>query len=226
MDNTCFAYWLILNSVVTLCTKDSFICINLIENPIFQLCKKHHFGIDKPEKLAQSPDDSKFLMKTLSQIKSNVAVPIKKKVYFFRPSSKPCTTFPVFHTFKSFEVLMGFLFCCFAFSTSFFPFFTHPIQYSPAFQVKENKEKERLERRLLDELYKVFMDSDSFYYSMTYDLTNSVQRQGDSDKSSLPLWKQVWRKNSTMCSIFTSVCCKNILHILIFVKGWWPFLLE
>ncbi|XP_026211457.1 phosphatidylinositide phosphatase SAC2 isoform X1 [Anabas testudineus] len=116
-----------------------------------ELCKKHHFGIDKPEKLAQSPDDSKFLMKTLSQIKSNVAVPIKKK-------------------------------------------------YSPAFQVKENKEKERLERRLLDELYKIFMDSDSFYYSMTYDLTNSVQRQGDLEKSSLPLWKQVddrffWNKH-------------------------------
>uniref|UniRef100_A0A673AUC3 Inositol polyphosphate-5-phosphatase F n=1 Tax=Sphaeramia orbicularis TaxID=375764 RepID=A0A673AUC3_9TELE len=109
------------------------------------LCKKHHFGIDKPEKLAQSPDESKFLMKTLSQIKSNVGGPIKKKV-------------------------------------------------------KENKEKERLERRLLDELYKIFMDSDSFYYSMTYDLTNSVQRQGDSDKSSLPLWKQVddrffWNKH-------------------------------
>ncbi|KAM4729609.1 phosphatidylinositide phosphatase SAC2 isoform 2-T2 [Anableps anableps] len=108
-------------------------------------CKKHHFGIDKTEKVAQSPDESKFLMKTLSQIKSNVSVPIKKKV-------------------------------------------------------KENKEKERLERRLLDELYKIFMDSDSFYYSMTYDLTNSVQRQGDSDKSSLPLWKQVdnrffWNKH-------------------------------
>ncbi|XP_042289257.1 phosphatidylinositide phosphatase SAC2 isoform X2 [Thunnus albacares] len=108
-------------------------------------CKKHHFGIDKPEKLAQSPDESKFLMKTLSQIKSNVGVPIKKKV-------------------------------------------------------KENKEKERLERRLLDELYKIFMDSDSFYYSMTYDLTNSVQRQGDSEKTSLPLWKQVddrffWNKH-------------------------------
>uniref|UniRef100_A0A674NPJ8 Inositol polyphosphate-5-phosphatase F n=1 Tax=Takifugu rubripes TaxID=31033 RepID=A0A674NPJ8_TAKRU len=110
-----------------------------------ELCKKHHFGIDKAEKLVQSPDESKFLMKTFSQIKSNVAVPIKKKV-------------------------------------------------------KENKEKERLERRLLDELYKVFMDSDSFYYSMTYDLTNSVQRQGDQDKSNVPLWKQVddrffWNKH-------------------------------
>ncbi|XP_077437866.1 phosphatidylinositide phosphatase SAC2 isoform X3 [Vanacampus margaritifer] len=115
-----------------------------------ELCKKHHFGIDKSEKLVQSPDESK-LMKTLSQIKSNVAVPIKKK-------------------------------------------------YSPAFQVKENKEKERLERRLLDELYKIFMDSDSFYYSPTYDLTNTVQRQGDLERSELPLWKQVddrffWNKH-------------------------------
>uniref|UniRef100_A0A8C8BXK1 Phosphatidylinositide phosphatase SAC2 n=1 Tax=Oncorhynchus tshawytscha TaxID=74940 RepID=A0A8C8BXK1_ONCTS len=58
-------------------------------------------------------------------------------------------------------------------------------------EVKENKEKERLERRLLDELYKIFMDSDSFYYSMTYDLTNTVQRQGDTEKSNLPQWKQV-----------------------------------
>uniref|UniRef100_A0A3B3DQT6 Inositol polyphosphate-5-phosphatase F n=1 Tax=Oryzias melastigma TaxID=30732 RepID=A0A3B3DQT6_ORYME len=118
------------------------------EDPLeleLELCKKHHFGIDKPEKLTQSPDDSKFLSKTFSQIKSNVAVPIKKKV-------------------------------------------------------KENKEKERLERRLLEELYKIFMDSDSFYYSLTYDLTNSVQRQGDLDRSGLPLWKQVddrffWNKH-------------------------------
>ncbi|XP_077585048.1 phosphatidylinositide phosphatase SAC2 isoform X2 [Stigmatopora nigra] len=110
-----------------------------------ELCKKHHFGIDKSDKLVQSPDESKFLMKTLSHIKSNVAVPIKKKV-------------------------------------------------------KENKEKERLEKRLLDELYKIFMDSDSFYYSPTYDLTNTVQRQGHLDKSNIPLWKQVddrffWNKH-------------------------------
>ncbi|XP_075071639.1 phosphatidylinositide phosphatase SAC2 isoform X2 [Mixophyes fleayi] len=58
-------------------------------------------------------------------------------------------------------------------------------------EVKENKEKEKLERRLLDELFKMFMDSDSFYYSRTYDLTNSVQRQSTSGKSGLPLWKRV-----------------------------------
>ncbi|XP_075468166.1 phosphatidylinositide phosphatase SAC2 isoform X1 [Ascaphus truei] len=101
-----------------------------------ELCKKHHFGIHKPEKITQSPDDSKFLMKTLTQIKSNVSAPNKKKV-------------------------------------------------------KESKEKEKLERRLLEELFKMFMDSDSFYYSWTYDLTNSVQRQSSGEKSQLPLWQRV-----------------------------------
>ncbi|XP_068114429.1 phosphatidylinositide phosphatase SAC2 [Hyperolius riggenbachi] len=101
------------------------------------LCKKHHFGINKPEKIGHSPDDTKFLMKTFTQIKSNVSsAPNKKKV-------------------------------------------------------KESKEKEKLERRLLDELFKMFMDSDSFYYSWTYDLTNSVQRQSASDKSEKPLWQRV-----------------------------------
>ncbi|XP_078500050.1 phosphatidylinositide phosphatase SAC2 isoform X1 [Lissotriton helveticus] len=110
-----------------------------------ELCKKHHFGIDKPEKIAYSPDDSKFLMKTFTQIKSNVSAPNKKKV-------------------------------------------------------KESKEKEKLERRLLEELFKMFMDSESFYYSLTYDLTNSVQRQSTGDLKSIPLWKVVddrffWNKH-------------------------------
>lgn len=92
----------------------------------------------------------------------------------------------------------------FALSPGRSPLSTHPIQYSPAFQVKENKEKERLERRLLDELYKIFMDSDSFYYSLTYDLTNSVQRQGDQDKSNTPLWKQVRNTNYWWFSVLLS----------------------
>ncbi|XP_040217400.1 phosphatidylinositide phosphatase SAC2 [Rana temporaria] len=100
------------------------------------LCKKHHFGINKPEKISHSPDDSKFLMKTFTQIKSNVSAPNKKKV-------------------------------------------------------RESKEREKLERRLLDELFKMFMDSDSFYYSWTYDLTNTVQRQSTSEKTGLPLWQKV-----------------------------------
>ncbi|XP_078079459.1 phosphatidylinositide phosphatase SAC2 isoform X2 [Mustelus asterias] len=110
-----------------------------------ELCKKHHFGINKTEKITQSPDDSKFLLKTLSQIKCNVAAPIKKKA-------------------------------------------------------KEHKEKERLERRLLEELIKMFMDSDSFYYSLTYDLTNSVQRLSASEKKGGSIWQRVddrffWNKH-------------------------------
>ncbi|KFP60553.1 Phosphatidylinositide phosphatase SAC2, partial [Cariama cristata] len=110
-----------------------------------ELCKKHHFGINKPEKITQSPDDTKFLLKTFTQIKSNVSAPNKKKV-------------------------------------------------------KESKEKEKLEKRLLEELFKMFMDSDSFYYSLTYDLTNSVQRQSACEKTNLPLWRRVddrffWNKH-------------------------------
>ncbi|KAM6444137.1 phosphatidylinositide phosphatase SAC2 isoform 1-T1 [Liasis olivaceus] len=108
-------------------------------------CKKHHFGIYKTEKITQSPDDSKFLMRTFTQIKTNVSSSNKKKV-------------------------------------------------------KESKEKERLERRLLEELFKMFMDADSFYYSLSYDLTNSVQRQSACEKTNLPLWKKVddrffWNKH-------------------------------
>lgn len=58
-------------------------------------------------------------------------------------------------------------------------------------QVKESKEKEKLERRLLEELLKMFMDSESFYYSLTYDLTNSVQRQSAAEQDPRPLWQKV-----------------------------------
>lgn len=100
-----------------------------------------------------------------------------------------------------------------------------PLQCSPAFQVKENKEKERLERRLLEELYKVFMDSDSFYYSTTYDLTNSVQRQGDSDKSGLPLWKQVGGVRGGPRPVFVCVCENSSLYPFVLTGGR-SFLLE
>ncbi|XP_017664670.1 PREDICTED: phosphatidylinositide phosphatase SAC2 isoform X2 [Lepidothrix coronata] len=46
----------------------------------------------------------------------------------------------------------------------------------------------------------MFMDSDSFYYSLTYDLTNSVQRQSMCEKTNLSLWRKVddrffWNKH-------------------------------
>jgi hypothetical protein len=36
---------------------------------------------------------------------------------------------------------------------------------------------ERFERRIVDEICKMFNDSESFYFSLTGDITNSVQRQ-------------------------------------------------
>ncbi|GAB1607682.1 phosphatidylinositide phosphatase SAC2-like, partial [Argonauta hians] len=44
---------------------------------------------------------------------------------------------------------------------------------------KEVKDKEKFERRIYEELLKLFNETNSFYYSLTFDLTNTVQRQSD-----------------------------------------------
>ncbi|XP_033109734.1 phosphatidylinositide phosphatase SAC2-like [Anneissia japonica] len=54
---------------------------------------------------------------------------------------------------------------------------------------KEVKEKEKHEKRILDELYKMFAGSGWFYYSHTLDLTNTVQRnQRKHEDTSQPAW--------------------------------------
>ncbi|KXJ28672.1 Phosphatidylinositide phosphatase SAC2 [Exaiptasia diaphana] len=56
----------------------------------------------------------------------------------------------------------------------------------------KDKEKEKLERRLLEEIFKMFNDSDSFIYSPTGDITNTQQKQcGEHYDNTLPLWKRV-----------------------------------
>ncbi|XP_032869712.1 phosphatidylinositide phosphatase SAC2-like [Amblyraja radiata] len=42
---------------------------------------------------------------------------------------------------------------------------------------RQISDEEKLEKRLLEELVKLFTDSDAFYFSRTYDITNSAQRQ-------------------------------------------------
>ncbi|XP_078285002.1 phosphatidylinositide phosphatase SAC2-like [Rhinoraja longicauda] len=42
---------------------------------------------------------------------------------------------------------------------------------------RQSSGEEKLERRLLEEVVKMFTDSDSFFFSPTYDITNSAQRQ-------------------------------------------------
>lgn len=84
------------------------------------------------------------------------------------------------------------------------------------FQIRESKEKERLEKRLLEELFKMFMDSDSFYYSLSYDLTNSVQRQSACEKTNLPLWRKV----SGLCLFLPQTKLGMSCPIMVMVQIW------
>lgn len=66
---------------------------------------------------------------------------------------------------------------------------------------KEVKDKEKFERRINEELLKLFNESNSFYYSHTLDLTNTIQRQYTCDIETVePLWKRAderffWNKH-------------------------------
>ncbi|XP_047500088.1 phosphatidylinositide phosphatase SAC2-like isoform X3 [Penaeus chinensis] len=56
---------------------------------------------------------------------------------------------------------------------------------------RDGRDRDRYERRVLDELSKMFNDSDSFYFSSEADLTSSLQRQSlSSYDKSLPLWRR------------------------------------
>ncbi|XP_072915886.1 phosphatidylinositide phosphatase SAC2-like [Hemitrygon akajei] len=55
------------------------------------------------------------------------------------------------------------------------PFF--PKKVTGDSSSKQQLSDEKLERRLLEDLVKMFTDSDSFYYSLTYDITNTAQQQ-------------------------------------------------
>ncbi|XP_062520840.1 phosphatidylinositide phosphatase SAC2-like [Corticium candelabrum] len=63
-------------------------------------------------------------------------------------------------------------------------------QYEKISDQKLNKQ-EKIEKRLEEELHRMFTGSESFYFSFTADLTNSMQRQMLSSHDKLkPLWKQ------------------------------------
>lgn len=58
-----------------------------------------------------------------------------------------------------------------------------------------NKDKERFERRILEEFHKIFTDTDSFYFCLTTDITNSLQRlyklERDNKLDINAIWKTV-----------------------------------
>ncbi|XP_013400457.1 phosphatidylinositide phosphatase SAC2 [Lingula anatina] len=56
---------------------------------------------------------------------------------------------------------------------------------------KEVKDRERFERKVTEEILKMFNETDSFYYSSSTDLTSSLQRQhGSAYNTADPLWKR------------------------------------
>lgn len=67
-----------------------------------------------------------------------------------------------------------------------------------------NKEKDKFEKRLLEEFNKIFTETDSFYFCATTDITNSLQRRSIAEQNEqykdLPLWRKVddrffWNKH-------------------------------
>ncbi|OAD59920.1 Phosphatidylinositide phosphatase SAC2 [Eufriesea mexicana] len=84
------------------------------------------------------------------------------------------------------------------------------------------KDKERFEKRILDELNKIFTETDSFYFCQTGDITNSLQRlcvadlQQNEEGINKPLWQRVddrffWNKHML----------QDIINLKVNKANWW-----
>ncbi|CAH0554343.1 unnamed protein product [Brassicogethes aeneus] len=58
---------------------------------------------------------------------------------------------------------------------------------------RDFKDKDKFERQIIEEFYKIFNDTNSFYYSRTTDLTNSLQRLCNLEKENLIDPKALWK---------------------------------
>nr|CAH7731652.1 unnamed protein product [Callosobruchus chinensis] len=87
------------------------------------------------------------------------------------------------------------------------------------------KDKDRFERQIIEEFHKIFTDTNSFYYSKTTDLTNSLQRLCNLEKQGAidpqALWKTVddrffWNKHmlKSIIELENPLCDPWILPII------------
>ncbi|XP_050310278.1 phosphatidylinositide phosphatase SAC2 isoform X2 [Anthonomus grandis grandis] len=87
------------------------------------------------------------------------------------------------------------------------------------------KDKDKFEKQIIEEFYKIFNDTSSFYYSLTTDLTNSLQRLCHLEKNNLInnkcLWKTaddkfLWNKHMLECLLKSQnpLCDPWILPII------------
>lgn len=83
------------------------------------------------------------------------------------------------------------------------------------------KDKEKFEKQIVDEFYRIFNDTSSFYFSLTTDLTNSLQKLCNLEKQNLinpkALWKTVddrffWNKHMLNCMIECEVSIKSLCN--------------
>lgn len=92
------------------------------------------------------------------------------------------------------------------------------------------KDKEKFEKRILEELNKIFTETDSFYFCQTGDITNSLQRlcvtesQQNDKEQNKPLWERVddrffWNKHMLQ-DIINLKTDKANLWILPVIQGY------
>lgn len=85
----------------------------------------------------------------------------------------------------------------------------------------KKKDKEKFEKRIIDEFYKIFNDSDSFYFCRSCDITCSLQRLCELEKEkkktdNKALWKNVderffWNRHMLKEFVDSQVNCKIVL---------------
>lgn len=64
------------------------------------------------------------------------------------------------------------------------------------------KDPNRIEKRITDELHKMFDDSDSFYYCLDADITNNLQRRTDQEYDERFFWNRHMIKDIFSLNVF------------------------
>lgn len=95
---------------------------------------------------------------------------------------------------------------------------------------KDSKDKERFEKQIVEEFYRIFNDTDSFYFCHTSDITNSLQRLCNLEKSGLAhpqaLWGTVddrffWNKSmlKDLIDLEVSFCNDNCFFLFLHLSS-------
>lgn len=74
-----------------------------------------------------------------------------------------------------------------------------------------NKDPTKIERRISDELHKIFDESDSFFYCLESDFTNNLQRRQDGDCDDRFFWNHHMLKDILLLNVSDNfLLCINV----------------